>query len=137
VPTEHSGPARPPSVTGAALLFVLYGVAAVVNAAAMQNWSGVEAGSIPRAVLRLAAAGLVAWGLLRGAGWSWWMALALAILWLVSGLAPVVVLERGDMHWLPPSGDQIFLAVSLVSLSIAILLLLTPSARAHLRRDLP
>ena len=137
MPTERTGPTRPPSVTGAALLFALYGVAAVLNAAAMQNWTGVEAGSIPRAALRLAGAGLVSWGLLRGSGWSWWMGLALAILWLVSGLAPVVVLDRGDMHWLPPSADQIFLAVSLVSLSLAILLLLTPSARGYLRRNLP
>jgi hypothetical protein len=133
---EKSAASRPPSVTGTALLFALYGVAVVVNAAAMQNWTGVEAGSIPRAALRLAGAGLVAWGLLRGAVWSWWIGLALAILWLVAGLVPVMVLDRGDMHWLEPSGDQIFLAVSLVSLSLAILLLLTPSARAYLRRNL-
>ena len=131
---EETRATRPPSVTGAALLFALYGVAGVVNAADMQNWTGVEAGSIPRAALRLAGAGLVAWGLWRGAAWSRWMGLALALLWLVSGLAPVVVVDEGDMHWLPPSGDQIFLTVALVSLSVAILLLLTPSARAYLRQ---
>jgi hypothetical protein len=126
-------PVRPPSVTATAVLIALYGVAAVVNAAAMQNWTGVEAGSLPRAALRLAAAGLVAWGLWRGAAWSWWMGLALAALWLLAGLVPVLVMDRGDMHWLPPSGQQMFLTVSLVSLSIAVLLLLTPSARAYLR----
>jgi hypothetical protein len=45
-------------------------------------------------------------------------------------------MDRGDVHWLQPSGDQIFLAVSLVSLSLAILLLLSPSARAYLQRNL-
>ena len=131
---HQSDASRPPSVTGAALLFAVYGIAAVVNAAVMQEWTDVEAGSIPRALLRLAAAGLIAWGLLRRAVWAWWVALGLAILWLVAGLAPVMVMDRGDMHWLQPSGDQILLAVSLVSLSLAILLLVTPSARAHLRR---
>ena len=134
---EQPSVSRPPSVTGAALLVALYGVAGVVNAAVMQNWTGVEAGSIPRAGLRMAAAGLVAWGLLRGAPWAWWVGLALALLWLVAGLAPVMVMDRGDMHWLQPSGDQIILAVGLVSLSLAILLLLTPSARTFLRRAAP
>ncbi len=131
---DQSHASRPPSVTGAALLFALSGIAAVVNAAVMQEWTDVEAGSIPRALLRLAAAGLIAWGLFRRAVWAWWVALGLAILWLLAGLAPVMVMDRGDMHWLQPSRDQIFLAVSLVSLSLAILLLVTPSARAHLRR---
>ena len=126
---------RPISVTVAAALFVLYGVAMVVNAIGTQSWTGwVEAASVPRALLRLAGGVLVGWGLLRATKWAWWLGLALALLWLIGGLAPVLVMDRGDMHWLPPSGAQIFLAVSLVSLVLAILLLLTPSARDYLRR---
>lgn len=127
---------RPPSVTAAAVLFALYGVAAVVNAAISQDWSGwADTGSAPRALLRIAAALLVAWGLLRGTVWAWWVALPLAILWLISGFAPVLVMDHGDMHWLPPSSNQIFLVVSLTSLSLALGLLLTPTARAFLRRS--
>jgi hypothetical protein len=128
--------ARPASVTAAAALFVLYGVAVVVVAGLTQGWTGsIEAGSIPRALLRLAAAGVIAWGLMRGAPWAWWVGLGLAILWLVSGLAPVVVMERGDVQWLPPGGDQLWLAAGLVSLAVAIILLVTPSARRYLRDE--
>lgn len=95
---EQTGPSRPPSVTVAALLFALYGIAAMVNAAVMQSWTDVEAGNIPRAGLRLAAAGLVTWGLLRGARWAWWLGVTLACLWLVAGLAPVIVIDEGDLH---------------------------------------
>jgi hypothetical protein len=86
-------------------------------------------------VFRLAGAGLVAWGLLRGVAWAWWVGLALAILWLASGLAPLVVMERGDVQWLQPSGDQIYLVVSLLSLVLAITLLLTRAVRGFLRRS--
>ena len=82
---------------------------------------------------RLAAALVIAWGLLRAAPWAWWVGLALATLWLVAGLAPVLVTERGDVQWLQPSGDQIFLAAGLVGLAVALILLLTPSARRFLR----
>lgn len=126
---------RPASVSAAAALFAVYGIAAVVNAIIAQSWTGwVEAASLPRALLRLAGGLLVAWGLLQATEWAWWLGLALAVLWLVGGLTPVLVMERGDVHWLPPSAGQLFLALSLVSLLIAILLLLTPSARAFLRR---
>ena len=134
MPADESRP--PTGATAAAALFLLYGAAVVVNAFVTRGWTGwVEAGSVPRALLRLAGAALIAWGLRQGASWAWWIGLALAVLWLASGLAPVLVSEGGDLQWLPPSGDQIFLVVSLVSLALAIALLLTPSVRAWLRRS--
>src|SRR3712207_8157492 len=100
-------------------------MAVVVNAGLTQGWTGwVEAGSLARALLRLAGAGLVAWGLMQGAAWAWWVGLALAILWLIAGLVPVLVTEGGDVRWLEPSGDQIFLVISLLSLGLAVGLLL-------------
>ena len=127
--------ARPAGVTAVAALFLLYGIGMVINAAQSQDWTGwVEAGSLPRALLRLAGAGLVAWGLIQGAAWAWWVGLALAILWLAGGLVPVVVMERGDLRWLEPSSDQIVLAVALLSLALAITLLLTRSVRGFFRR---
>ena len=131
-----AGTARPASVTAAAALFLVYGITAVIVAGVTQGWAGsVEAGSIPRALLRLAAAGVIGWGLMRGAPWSWGIGLGLAILWLIAGLAPVLVLERGDVRWLPPSGDQLFLAAGLVGLAVAVVLLATPSARRWLREE--
>ncbi|HET7874991.1 MAG TPA: hypothetical protein VFN71_05650, partial [Methylomirabilota bacterium] len=114
--SEQRG-ARPAGVVAAAGFFLIYGIAVVVNAATTQGWTGwIEAGSVPRAVLRLAGAGLVAWGLLRGVAWAWWVGLALAILWLASGMVPLVVMERGDLQWLQPSSDQVYLVISLLSL---------------------
>jgi peptidoglycan/LPS O-acetylase OafA/YrhL len=127
--------ARPAGVTAVAALFLLYGIGMVVNAAQNQGWTGwVEAGSLPRALLRLAGAGLVAWGVFQGAAWAWWVGLALAVLWLAGGLVPVVVMERGDLQWLEPSSDQIVLAVALLSLALAITLLLTRPVRGFFRR---
>ncbi len=126
----------PAGATAAAGLFLLYGVAIVANALVSQGWTGwVEAGSVPRALLRLAGAALVAWGLRQGASWAWWLGLALAILWLAGGLAPVLVSDGGDLRWLPPSDDQLVLAVSLLSLALAVALLLTPAVRGWLRRS--
>jgi hypothetical protein len=132
--TQASG--RPRGIAVAAGLFVVYGVAVVVNTALTQGWTGwVEAGNLPRALLRLAGASLVAWGLLQGSVWAWWLGLALAILWLIGGLMPLLVTEGGDLRWLQPSGDQILLVISLLSLGLAVALLLTPSVRGFLRRS--
>ena len=126
---------RPAGVVAVAALFLLYGIGMVINAEQTRGWTGwIEAGSLPRALLRLAGAALVAWGLVQGAAWAWWVGLALAILWLAGGLLPVVVMEGGDLRWLEPSGDQVVLALSLLSLALAITLLLTRSVRGFFRR---
>jgi hypothetical protein len=127
--------ALPNSVKLAAALFVGYGVAVVLNATAMQGAAGwVGAGDFPRAVIRLLGTGLIAWGLLHRARWAWWLGLGLAAFWLVAGALAVLVLERGDVYWLPPSGFQIFLVVSLLCLGLAVALLLSPSVRSLFHR---
>jgi hypothetical protein len=124
----------PNSVKLAAALFVIYGVAVVLNATAIQGAAGwVAAGDFPRALIRLFGTGFIAWGLLRRARWAWWLGLVVAVVWLVAGALAVLVLERGDVHWLPPSGFQVFLVVSLLCLGLAVALLLSPSARAVFR----
>ena len=131
-------PQRPFGATAAAGLFLVYGAAVVVNAFVSRGWTGsVEAGNLPRALLRLAGAALVAWGIRQGAPWSWWLGLALAVLWLAGGLAPMLVRERGDVQWLQPSSDQIVLVVSVLALVLALVLLLTPAVRGYLRRSQP
>jgi hypothetical protein len=130
-----SSGALPSSVKLAAALFVAYGVAVVLNASAIQGAAGwVGAGDFPRALIRLFGAGLIGWGLLQRARWAWWLGLIFAAVWLVAGALAVLVLERGDVHWLPPSGLQIFLVTSLLCLGLAVALLLSPSARAVFHR---
>ena len=127
--------ALPTSVKLAAALFVVYGVAVVVNATAMQSEAGwVEAADFPRALVRLVGTLVIAWGLLHRARWAWWLGLGLAAFWLATGALAVLVLERGDVYWLPPSRFQIFLVVSLLCLGLALALLLSPPARAVFRR---
>jgi hypothetical protein len=130
-----TGEALPSTVKLAAALFVTYGVAVVLNATAIQgaaNWVG--AGDFPRALIRLLGTGLIGWGLLQRARWACWLGLVLAAIWLVAGALAVLVLEHGDVHWLPASGFQIFLVVSLLCLGLVVALLLSPSARAVFRR---
>jgi hypothetical protein len=127
--------ALPSSVKLAAALFVTYGVAVVLNATAIQGASGwVGAGDVPRALIRLVGTGVIGWGLLQRARWAWWLGLVLAAVWLAAGALAVLVLERGDVHWLPPSGFQIFLVISLLCLGLVVALLISPSARAAFRR---
>ena len=133
--SPSSNLALPNSVKLAAALFVVYGVAVVLNATAVQGAAGwVAAADFPRALVRLLGTGLIAWGLLQRARWAWWLGLVLAAVWLVAGALTVLVLERGDVHWLRPSGVQTFLVVSLLCLGVAVALLLSPSARAAFRR---
>jgi hypothetical protein len=127
--------ALPATVKLAAALFVAYGLAVVLNATVMQAAGGwAVARDFPRAILRLIGTGIIAWGLLRRARWAWWLGLVLAVFWLSAGALAVLVLERGDVYWLSPSGFQTFLVVSLVCLGAAVALLISPSARAVFRR---
>jgi uncharacterized membrane protein (DUF2068 family) len=110
-------------------------VVVVLNATVMQSadtW--VAARVLPRALLRLLGTGLVAWGLLHRARWAWWLGLVLAAFWLAAGALAVLVLEHGDVYWLPPSGFQVLLVVSLLCLGLALALLLSPSARTAFHR---
>lgn len=132
---SNTSGALPNSVKLAAALFVVYGVTVVLNVTAIQGAAGwVGARDFPRALIRLFGTGLIAWGLLQRARWAWWLGLVLAAVWLVAGALAVLVLERGDVYWLPPSGFQIFLVVSFLCLGLTIALLLSPSARAVFRR---
>ncbi|HEY9505501.1 MAG TPA: hypothetical protein VIQ27_06000 [Gemmatimonadales bacterium] len=125
----------PSSVKFAAGLFLAYGVAVVLNTTAIQGASSwVGAGDFPRALIRLFATGLIAWGLLRRARWAWWIGLAFAAFWLVADALALLVIEHGDVYWLRPGGFQILLVVSLLCLGLAVALLLSPSARAEFRR---
>jgi hypothetical protein len=124
----------PLSLKVAALCFVLFAVAVLLNNATQSAAGWMVTRQIARAGVRVVGAGAVAWGLLRGARWAWVLGLVLGSLWLVTGLLTVIVLERHDLEWLRPSGFQVFLFASLASLGLAVALLLSASARQALRR---
>ena len=127
--------ALPSSVKLAAALLVVYGAAVVLNATVIQSAGGWAAPhDFPRAVIRLLGTGLIAWGLVHRARWAWWLGVILAAFWLAAGAAAVLVVERGDVYWLQPSGFQVFLIVSLLCLGLVLALLLSPSARRVFRR---
>lgn len=114
----------------AAALFVAYGVAVIVNATAVQGAAGWAGGrDLAWAIARLVLATAVAAGLLRGARWAWWGGVGFGVLGLLAGAVPLLVLEHGDVYWLPPSAFQLVLALSLVCLGGAVAALLGRSAR--------
>jgi len=125
----------PGGVKAAAALFAAYGLGTFVNASVVLRDAGLTSPRAwIRAVVHLAGAGLVAWGLLRGGRWAWGLGLVLGILWLATGAMTTLVVQRGDLYWLPPSRFQLLLAASLVCLGVAVALLLTPAVRATFRR---
>jgi hypothetical protein len=119
----------------AAALFALYGVSAFLNAAVVLRGGGWSSsrGWVP-ALIQMIGAGIVAWGLLSGGRWAWWLGLVVGVFWLAAGALTTLVVQRDDLYWLPPSGFQLVLAASLVCLGAAVALLLTPAVRAAFRR---
>jgi hypothetical protein len=113
---------------------LLYGIAALLNAVTMQTQAGWgEPWALGRALLRLLISAFIAWGLLRRMGWAWWLGLLWSTFGLIVGALAVLVVDAGDVHWLPPSRGQLLLGFTLLSLGGVIALLLSSSARAALR----
>jgi hypothetical protein len=134
-PITASDRRAPGGVKLAAALFALYGVSAFVNAAVVLRGGGWGSprGWVP-VLIQVIGAGIVAWGLLRGRRWAWWLGLAMGVFWLAAGALTTLVVQRDDLYWLPPSGFQLVLAGSLVCLGAAVAMLLTPGVRAVFRR---
>src|SRR5918996_2382715 len=101
--TSNSSTGLPATVRAAAGLLLLYGIAALLNAVTMQAQAGWgEPWALGRALLRLLISGFIAWGLLRGLGWAWWLGLLWSVFGLVVGALAVLVVEAGDVHLPPP-----------------------------------
>ncbi|HYW12754.1 MAG TPA: hypothetical protein VE871_12390 [Longimicrobium sp.] len=126
----------PRSVRIAALLFIVYGVMVLGNALVLQTAGGwAEAREFPRALLRLAGCAVIAWGLLRGDRWAWWMGMIFAGFWAaLGGVALLVIARMGAWDELPlPGFSAAFLAASLLVTSAALALLLQPASREAFR----
>ena len=124
--------AVPRPVRIAALLFVVYVVMVLGNALVLQSAGGwADAREFPRALLRLAGCAVIAWGLLRGHRWGWWMGVIFAGLWAaLGGVALLVIARLGAWDKLPLSGfSALFLVLSLLITGAALALLLQPASR--------
>ncbi len=122
----------PRPVRIAALLFIVYGVLVLGNALVLQAAGGwADAREFPRALLRLAGCAVIAWGLLRGERWAWWMGVIFAGLWAsLGGVALLVIARMGAWDRLPLSGFSApFLVLSLLITGAALALLLQPASR--------
>jgi hypothetical protein len=134
MPETPAPPRLPASVKVAASLFLLYGIGVLVGTAAAMGGLGWATPRLwLRAVFRLLASSLVAWGLLRRARWAWPVGLILSLAWLLLGAVTTLVVERHDLYWLTPTRWQTGLAASLLCLGAIVALLVSPSARAAFR----
>lgn len=136
-PVQNTPEVVPTTVRLAAWVLLAYGLFVLANAVVLQSLSGWEqAAAFPRALIRAAGVGLLAWGLLGLRRWAWWVALGLVAFWLMLGLGALLVLARlrapEAMAALPPYFD-VSMAVSLAALTAALTLLVLPSSRAAFR----
>lgn len=124
----------PSAVRIAALLFAAYGLMLMAQALLLQSAAGWEqANDFPRALLRLAGCGLIAYALMQGLRWGWWAAVLLGGLWTVTGAAAVLMLTAGDGWSRLPAGAPVFLVAFVAILGTAMALLLQPGSRAAFR----
>ncbi|HEX6042334.1 hypothetical protein [Longimicrobium sp.] len=128
--------AIPRSVRTAAMLFALYGVMVLANALVLQTAGGwADAGEFPRALLRLFGCGAIAYGLMRGVRWAWWVGVVFAGFWSVMGAGALLVIARmGAWDTLPmPGFSAAFLVCSVLVVGAAFALLLQPASRDAFR----
>lgn len=128
-------PELPKPVRIAALLFAVYGAMVIANAFVLQSsaeWSG--ANEFPRALLRLAGCGLIAYALLHRLRWGWWIAVVLGGLWALMGAAAVLMITRaGAWERMGPASTPVFLVGMIAILGAAVALLLQPASRDAFR----
>lgn len=130
----HPQPTLPKSVRLAALLLVAYAVLVVLNAVVTQSGAGwEESRDFPRALLRLAGCGLIAFGLLQARRWAWWLAVVLGAFWAVMALAGVAMVSAADA-WDRMGATTPVLMLALAGLlAAAVALLLQPASREAFR----
>ena len=123
----------PMTVRWAALALVAYACVVLVSATVLQAINDWQAVGDPRAVVRGLGVALVAWGLLRRARWAWWLGVALALFWIVSGVAGLVMflsIRTDEAEALLPPAFYPLLGVTITLLTVALVLLVLPRSRA-------
>lgn len=125
------------SVRTAAILLVCYGIAVVGNALVWQaagDWQ--DASDFPRALIRLAGTGLIAWGLMQRSRWAWWAGILFPGFWIASAVLALVaymaLVDADGPSQFPPAFAG-FMVVSVAILTWAVGLLLTRQVRDAFR----
>lgn len=126
----------PMTVKAAAALLLIYGLWVVWRATVLQqagDWA--DAGDYPRAWVRLAGMALIAVGLLRRRRWAWWLGVLLPALFVVTGLALVVIALSfaGRDGLVGFAGDMTDVVVAVPVVLTSVTLLLLPRSRAAFR----
>jgi hypothetical protein len=115
----------------AAVLFLVYALALVCNAALYISWSG-DTSELPRGIVRVVGVSVVAVGLWRARRWAWWIAVILSGLLFVLGVTALI--SSGVLDSRPYLiADYVFFFVSLGALLGAVLALVLPGSRAAIR----
>jgi hypothetical protein len=136
---ELDGVEVPRSLRVAVGIFLVYGLAVVVNAVIWQSLSGwQEASDFPPAIVRFLGVGLISWGLLKRERWAWWLGVVLPSFWILSaglGVVAYWALVGDEADLVIPLPAAIFPLASFVSLGVAVGLLLKRDVRMAFRKN--
>ncbi len=118
----------------AAAFLALYAVLLLASGLYYLSWSG-DRSELLQVVLRILAAAVVAWGLLRADRWAWIVGVIFSALFGVAGLFGVVgILGTGQLQLRPhPAVDLAFLVTCALSLLAACVAMVMPSAQRAVR----
>lgn len=120
----------------AALTFLGYGLVVMIGATLGQTYSDWAAASeYWRAIIRAAGVSIVAWGLWQHARWARWLALALTLLWGISGAMALIAIFHLQTSpaavQLPPGFYATSIVAFVLLLATLVLLLMEAAKRQH------
>lgn len=114
-----------------------YAALILVNATVLQSINDwVDWRDYPRGVIRAAGFSALGYGLLRRATWAWWTSVILGVLFVVVGVAGVVLVvvnRPAETDSVLPRFALPVAGVSLILIATLVVLLLLPGTRAAFR----
>lgn len=131
---------QPPwTVRAAAISLVTYSLVLLLHAALQENSIGedrIEPEGVPRAVIRVLATSLIAWGLWQRARWAWWTGVLLPGLLVVMGV--VTLSQHLRFRAMAPDVRMPrplpLVIMTVVAQTVSVVLLLTATSRRVFRR---
>src|SRR3989442_1727426 len=129
---------RPWTVRAAAISLIAYSLVLLLHAALQQNSIGedhIEPEGVPRALIRVLATSLIAWGLWKRARWAWWTGVLLPGFLVVMGVftLPQHLRFRATAR-VPMPRPLPLVIMTFVAQTVSVVLLLTPTSRRAFRR---
>ena|SRR6266545_1770393 len=129
----------PWTVRAAAISLIAYSLVLLLHAALQQNSIGddhIEPEGVPRALIRVLATSLIAWGLWKRGRWAWWTGVLLPGLLVVMGVVtlPQHLRFRATAPNVPMPRPLPLVIMTFVAQTVSVVLLLTPTSRRAFRR---